>query len=165
LNVRSAYLHMLGDAASALGVVAAGVVVAATGAWVADPVVSLLIGGLILWSSWSVLAESVNVLLEAVPAGLDLAAVERAVREVPGVLGVHHLHAWSLGSGVTACSCHVVVAEQSVRAGQQVLRAVAEMLRRRFAISHTTIQVEVEGCDPDDLYCWPRPTHHEHDHR
>jgi cobalt-zinc-cadmium efflux system protein len=112
-----------------------------------------------------VLAEAVNVLLEAVPAGLDLAAVERAVREVPGVLGVHHLHVWALGSGVTACSCHVVVAEQSVRAGQQVLRSVAEVLRRRFAVAHTTIQVEVEGCDPDDLYCRPRPGQHEHDHR
>ena len=153
LNLRSAYLHMLGDAVAALGVVAAGVVVLLTGWTAADPVVSFLIGGLILWSSWGVLKESVNVLLEAVPKGLDMGALERGVREVPGVLGVHDLHVWTVGSGIVACSCHVVVAEQTVREGQQVLRAVAGLLKERFRITHTTIQIEVEGCEPDDMYC------------
>ena len=163
LNVRSAYLHMLGDALSALGVVAAGAVVALTGWAAADPAVSLLIGGLILWSSWGILNESVNVLLEAVPAGLDLAELERAVKEIPGVLGVHDLHVWTIASGMVACSCHLVVAEQSVREGQQVLRAAAGLLRERFHVSHTTIQVEVEGCDPDHLYCTLRRAD-PHDH-
>jgi cobalt-zinc-cadmium efflux system protein len=153
LNVRSAYLHMLGDAASALGVVVAGVLVALTGSSLADPVVSLLIGGLVLWSSWSVLVEATTVLLEAVPAGIDMVALERAIREKPGVLGVHDLHVWSVASGIHACSCHVLVAEQSVRSGQQVLRAVVGVLRERFGIVHTTVQVEVEDCDPDDRYC------------
>lgn len=153
LNVRSAYLHMLGDALSALGVVVAGVVVALTGRAVADPVVSLLIGALILWSSWGILRESINILLEAAPRAVDMAALERAVREAPGVLGVHDLHVWEVASGIVACSCHVVVAEQSVREGQQVLRSVADLLRGRFGVIHTTIQVEVEGCDPDEMYC------------
>jgi cobalt-zinc-cadmium efflux system protein len=153
LNVRSAYLHMLGDALSALGVVVAGVLVAATRASWADPIVSLLIGGLILWSSWGVLNEAVNVLLEASPEGMDMAAVERSLKEVPGVLGLHDLHVWTVASGMVACSCHLLVAEQSVRGGQQVLRAAAGLLRERFGITHTTIQVEVEGCEPDDLYC------------
>lgn len=85
LNVRSAYLHMLGDAVSAAGVVAAGVIVALTGASIADPLVSILIGVLILWSSWSILKESVNVLLEGIPKGLNMEAVERAISGVVGV--------------------------------------------------------------------------------
>ena len=157
LNLRSAYLHMLGDAVSALGVVGAGVLVAATGSPVADPVASFLIGGLILWSSWGVLAEAVNVLMEGTPAGLDMAALEREVRSVPGVLGVHDLHVWTVASGIVACSCHVLVAEQSVRSGQQVLRTVVGVLRGRFGVTHTTVQVEVEGCAADDMYCTLRP--------
>jgi cobalt-zinc-cadmium efflux system protein len=157
LNIRSAYLHMVGDAVSALGVVAAGVVVALTGEPLADPAVSLLIGVLILWSSWGVLGEAANVLMEAAPPGVDMRALERSVKEVPGVLGVHDLHVWTVASNLVACSCHLVVAEQSVREGQQVLRAVAALLRERFAVAHTTIQVEVEGCEPDDMYCCLRP--------
>jgi cobalt-zinc-cadmium efflux system protein len=162
LNIRSAYLHMLGDAVSALGVVAAGVVVALTGIDLADPIASLLIGGLILWSAWGVLAEAVHILLEGAPSHLDVAALEQGVRGVPGVLGVHDLHVWTVASGIIACSCHIVVSEQSARGGQQVLRAVAELLRHRFGVVHSTIQVEVEGCDPDDTYCDLRPAGHGH---
>jgi cobalt-zinc-cadmium efflux system protein len=156
LNVRSAYLHMLGDAASALGVVAAGAVVTLTGEELADPVASLLIGGLILWSSFGVLREAVDVLLEAAPSHLDVEEVARAVRGVPGVVDAHHLHVWTVGSGEVSCSCHVVVAEQSVREGQAVLRAVEGVLRERFGIVHTTIQLEPEGC-PDGADCFGPP--------
>ncbi len=153
LNVRSAYMHMLGDAVSAVGVVVAGVVVAFTGASIADPLVSILIGVLILWSSWSILKESVNVLLEAIPEGLNMEAVERAISAVVGVEAVHDLHVWTVGSGIVACSCHITVEEQSVRSGQNVLRAVAEELEHDFGITHTTIQVEAEGCEENDMYC------------
>ena len=153
LNVRSAYLHMLGDAVSAAGVVAAGVVVAFTGASIADPLVSILIGVLILWSSWTILKESVNVLLEAIPEGLNMEAVEQAISGVAGVEAVHDLHVWTVGSGIIACSCHITVEEQSVRSGQNVLRAVAEELEHDFGITHTTIQVEAEGCEENDMYC------------
>ena len=162
LNLRSAYLHMLGDAVAALGVVAAGVVVLLTGWAAADPVVSFLIGGLILWSSWGVLKESVNVLLEAAPKGLDMSALEQSVRAAPGVLGVHDLHVWTVASGIVACSCHVVVAEQSAREGQQVLRSVAGLLQERFGVTHTTIQVEVEGCEQDEMYCTLRAVDVDH---
>jgi cobalt-zinc-cadmium efflux system protein len=153
LNIRGAYLHMIGDAVSALGVVVAGILVALTGNPLADPIVSMIIGLLILVSSWGLLNESVNVLLEGVPKGLDMAALEQAVVEVPGVLGTHDLHVWTVGSGIVACSCHIVVTEQTVSSGQQVLRTVAEVLRERFRVAHTTIQVEVENCAPDELYC------------
>lgn len=166
LNIRSARVHMMGDAVSALSVVAAGVLVRFFGMPLADPVISLLIAGLILWSSWGILKEAVGVLLEGSPAGLDMPEVEGAITAVPGVIRAHDLHVWTIGSGVTACSCHIVVAEQSVRSGQQVLRAVAAELERRFHINHTTLQVEVEGCEPNDMYCVmkvsPHPPHSHH---
>ena len=163
LNVRSAYVHMLGDAVSAAGVVVAGFVVAFTGASIADPLVSILIGILILWSSWGILKESVNVLLEAIPAGMNIAEVEQTIARVRGVLAVHDLHVWTIGSGMICCSCHVMVNEQSVRGGENVLRSVNEKLKHDFGIDHTTIQVEVEGCDPNDMFCVQRiAQHHRH---
>jgi cobalt-zinc-cadmium efflux system protein len=167
LNIKSAYLHMLGDAVSALGVVVAGIAVALTRSPIADPLVSIAIGLLILASSWGILNESVNVLLEGVPKGLDMAALEEAIGEVPGVLGAHDLHVWTVGSGIIACCCHIVVTEQTVSSGQQVLRAVARVLRERFHVAHATIQVEVEGCESDELYCTLRRTgepRHGHSH-
>ncbi len=153
LNVRAAYVHMAGDALSAVAVVAAGVVVTMTGSTLADPLVSLAIAALILWSSRGVLVESVNVLLEAVPAGFDTRALDEAIREVPGVLGVHDLHVWSVSSGLVAGSCHVRVADQSARAGQGVGEAVARLMRERFHIAHPTVQVDVEDCRPGEPPC------------
>jgi len=164
LNVRSAYLHMLGDAISAAGVLVAGVIIAIGGTAIADPMVSILIGILILWSSWGILTESVNVLLEAIPKGMDMDDVERTISGVHGVLAVHDLHVWTVGSGMVCCSCHVMVNEQSVRSGENVLRAVTEELQHHFGIAHATIQVEVEGCDPDDMYCIKRASEHASDH-
>jgi cobalt-zinc-cadmium efflux system protein len=153
LNIRSAYLHMIGDALSAAAVVVAGIIVATTGSTMADPVVSLVIAALILHSTWDVFRDSVTVLLEGTPAGLDMPSVIAAIRGVRGVLDVHDLHVWTVGPGVVACSCHVVVGEQSVREGQQVLRAVILRLEEDFHIGHTTIQLEVEGCASGDMYC------------
>lgn len=161
LNVRSAYMHIMGDSISAAGVVIAGVVVAFTGASIADPVVSLLIGILILWSSWGILKESVNVLLEAIPEGMDMVEVERTIAAVRGVRTVHDLHVWTVGSGMVCCSCHIMVNEQSVRSGENVLRAVTEELEHKFGVAHTTIQVEVEGCEPNDMYCVKRVSEHD----
>ena len=160
INVRSAYLHMLGDALSACGVVAAGVIVALTGSPIADPIASLLIAGLVLASSWGILKESVTILLEGTPVGMDMALVERAIDEVEGVEGIHDLHVWTVGPGVIACSCHIVVAEQSIREGQQVLRAVIERLHADFNINHSTVQVEVAGHESNEMYCTllPRET-------
>jgi cobalt-zinc-cadmium efflux system protein len=153
LNVRSAYLHMVGDAVSAAGVVVAGIFIVMTGSTKADPVVSILIAALILASSWGILKEAINVLLEAIPKGMDMKALELTIGGVPGVLEVHDLHVWTVGSGVIACSCHVLVTEQSVRSGEQVLRTVTKELEHNFGITHTTIQLEVEGCEPNDIYC------------
>ena len=130
----------------------AGVFVVTMRGPLADPIVSVLIAGLILYSSYGVLRESATVLLEGTPAGLDMPAVIAAIKNVAGVLDVHDLHVWMVGPGVVACSCHILVAEQNVREGQQVLRAGVHDIEHRFHIKHTTVQVEVEGCDATDMY-------------
>jgi cobalt-zinc-cadmium efflux system protein len=160
MNVRSAYLHMMGDAISAFGVVIAGIIIRVTHNAVVDPIVSLLIAAFIVRSSYGVLRDSATVLLEGTPPGTDMPAVIAAIKAVSGVLDVHDLHVWMVGPGVVACSCHIVVAEQSIREGQQVVRAVVHDVEERFHITHTTVQVEVEGCAPNDMYCVkerPRP--------
>jgi cobalt-zinc-cadmium efflux system protein len=153
LNIRSVYIHMLGDAVSAAGVVVAGIVVALTKSTTADPLISFVIAALIVWSSYGILKESVNVLLEGTPAGINMGAVEECILKVSGVLNVHDLHVWTVGPGVIACSCHVMVSEQTISSGQQILKVIVEELQHRFNITHTTVQVEVEGCAPNDLYC------------
>jgi cobalt-zinc-cadmium efflux system protein len=153
INIRGAYAHMIGDAVSALGVVVAGIIVAFTKASVADPIVSFLIAALILKSSWGILTESVSILLEGTPRGMDMAGVVAAIRNVPGVLNAHDLHVWTVGPGVIACCVHVLVAEQTVREGQQILRSVVERLDHDFKINHTTVQVEVEGHESNEMYC------------
>jgi cobalt-zinc-cadmium efflux system protein len=153
INIRAAYLHLVGDALSAGGVLVAGIVIAVAGLTIADPIASFLIAGLILYSSFDVLRDSITVLLEGTPSGVDMSSVVTTIKGVPGVLDVHDLHVWMIGPGVVACSCHIVVDEQSVREGQQVLRAAVHELQHQFEINHTTIQVEVEGCAVDDMYC------------
>ena len=124
----------------------------------------LLIAALILYSSYDVFRESVTVLLEGTPAGLDMPSVIAALRGVPGVIDIHDLHVWVIGPGVLACSCHIVVGEQSVRDGQGILRAVSHELHDCFHINHTTIQVEAEHCASTDMHCTPLPRAAGHSH-
>lgn len=165
LNIRGAYMHMLGDAAASFGVVIAGITIALTGAYIADPLVSILFAALVLWSSWGILTESVHVLLEATPAGLDLAKAEQAIRGVSGVLDTHDLHVWTVASGLVASSCHIVVADQSVSSSQQIQQDVAHLLEHGFNISHSTIQVEAENCGGHEHTAHsPHGHHHGHAH-
>jgi cobalt-zinc-cadmium efflux system protein len=165
LNIRGAYLHMVGDAAASFGVVIAGIIIALTGAYIADPIVSIIFAALVLWSSWGILTESIHVLLEATPVGLDLAKVEQAIRGVTGVLDTHDLHVWTVSSGLIAGSCHIVVADQSVSNSQQIHQNVAHMLEHNFKISHSSIQVEVEDCGGHEHTIHSKHEHqHEHAH-
>lgn len=150
LNIRSAYLHMLGDAAASLGVVIAGIVIAITSWYVADPIVSIIFALLVLWSSWSIFTESIQMLLEGIPVGMELNEVEKAIRNVDGVINLHDLHVWTVSSGLIACTCHILVAEQTVSNGQKVQQKVAHLLEHNFKISHATIQIEVEDCGGHD---------------
>jgi cobalt-zinc-cadmium efflux system protein len=153
INIRAAYIHMAGDAVSALGVVVAGIIVITMKAAIADPIVSFLIAALILHSSWGILRESVSVLLEGTPEGLDMDKVEGEIKSVNGVLNCHDLHVWTVGPSAIACSVHILVAEQTIREGQQILKAVVERLAHEFQINHTTVQVAVEGLESNEMYC------------
>jgi len=155
LNIRSAVLHMLGDAASSVGIVIAALLIARTGRSFWDPAVSILIGILILWSSFGVLREAVNLLLEGTPAGIDPDEVTRAIAAIDGVIGVHHLHVWALGPSRRALSAHLIVGDVPLKSTSQLLGRVNELLHDEYAIEHTTIQFELADCPEEDPYCLP----------
>ncbi|HXH37232.1 MAG TPA: cation diffusion facilitator family transporter [Thermoanaerobaculia bacterium] len=155
LNIRGAVLHMLGDAISSAGIIAAALLIRATGALFWDPAVSIAIGVLILWSSWGILREAINLLLEGTPAGIDPDAVTRAIASLDGVDGVHHLHIWALGASRPALSCHLMVGDIPVRSTGNLLAQVNKLLEREYGIAHTTVQFEFASCDTDDPYCVP----------
>lgn len=155
LNVRGAVLHMMGDAIASAGIIVAAVLIRSTGLEFWDPVTSMLIGLLILWSSWGILREAINLLLEGTPSGIDPVAVSRAIAAVAGVNGVHHLHIWALGAARPALSCHLMVDDVPVRVTGNVLSQINELLAHDFGIAHTTIQFEFANCDENDPYCVP----------
>jgi cobalt-zinc-cadmium efflux system protein len=140
LNVVAALRHVVADLLGSAGVIVAGVLVLTTGWEAADPVVGLLIAVLVLWSSWAVLRESVGILLEATPAGIDASEVGRAMLEQPGVVGVHDLHIWTITSGFPSLSAHVTV--EPGADCHAIRRRLDALLRERFALDHTTLQVE-----------------------
>jgi len=143
LNVRGAYLHVWGDTLGSVGAISAGIVMLTTGWYLADPVVSVLIGGLILFSSWRLLRDSLGVLLETVPPHLDVSQLEEALKAVPGVAGVHDLHVWTLTSGWVALSAHCELDGQ--RDTDAILEELCGMLHHRFDIQHVTIQPELRN--------------------
>jgi cobalt-zinc-cadmium efflux system protein len=140
LNMRGAWLHVFTDALGSVGAIVGGVLIYFFGWSWADPVVSVLIGLLVLYSSWRLLKESVAVLMEGVPGAINVDDVRDAIASVPAVRGVHDLHVWSITSGLVALSAHVVV--ESANSMQPALSAIQTELSRRFAIEHATIQVE-----------------------
>lgn len=142
LNVRAAYLEVLGDALSSLGVIVAALVVIGTGVTLVDPLVSALIALFIVPRTWRLLRQAVNVLLEGTPSHLDLREIEAAMIQMPGVRRVHDLHVWTLTSGREAMSAHVVV--HDVRESERLLESLHAVLHARFGIDHTTIQLDLE---------------------
>lgn len=140
LNVRGAFLHILGDLLGSVAAVLAGALVLWKGWYWADPLISLLISGLIVLNSWRLVAEAVNILLEVAPAHVDGMAVEQALREVSGVQGIHDLHIWTITSGRHAVTAHVVVREP--HESRRILREIQSLLAERFQLTHSTIQIE-----------------------
>ncbi len=143
LNAEAAYRHVLADLGGSLGVVAAALVILATGWVYADPLVSVVIGVLILVSSWTVLRDSLRILLEATPAGIDAREVAERIRRRPGVVDVHDLHIWTITSGFPALSAHVLVREHADCHLHR--REIEELLATQFGIEHTTLQVDHEA--------------------
>jgi len=153
LNLRSVFIHNLGDAASSLGLIVASLLIRFTGLFWIDPAIGMAIGAGILWSSWGILKETVNILLEGLPKGMTLKDVASAVLSVPGVQEVHDMHIWSLGSRMRALSCHVRIRDMNVSETETLRQQINSILEHMFRIDHTTIQFE-----PAPIKSGPRPT-------
>lgn len=147
LNVRTAFIHTAADALSTAGIVLGGFLIQRTGLTQIDPLLSVLIGGLILWSSVGVIREALNILLEGLPRGLKLETVIAALLRIPGVEDVHDVHIWSLGSHTHAMSCHVAIADIPPSESQEILKRINHLLEKEFHINHTTIQFEHAVCE------------------
>jgi cobalt-zinc-cadmium efflux system protein len=150
LNVRGAWLHILGDALGSVGAITAGVLMSVYGWYAADPLFSALIAVLIIWSSWNLIREATNVLLEGTPAHINLAAVEEVIRATDGVEDVHDLHVWTITSGREALSAHVVHAETI--SPPEVLRTLRAKLHDRFGVDHLTIQMETADFEDETFH-------------
>jgi len=158
VNIRGAFVHMIGDAVSSAGIIAAALLIRATGTSQWDAIISMFIGLLILWSSYGVLKESVNLLLEGTPTGLDPEDVTRSLAKIEGIHGVHHLHIWALGPSSPALSCHLMVGDVPLASTARILDEVNDVLAHDYRIAHTTIQFELKECDVNDPYCVPFTT-------
>jgi cobalt-zinc-cadmium efflux system protein len=157
LNVRSAFLHVLGDALASVGVIVAGVIIVFTGWTMVDPLVSMLIGIIILVGSGNVLRRALHILIEGVPRGLTATEVGEAMQELPAVSKVHDLHVWTVSPGYVSLSAHVVLDDQSLSEAQSVMESLKEVLAERFGIDHTTIQFECESCEEGAIICQYEP--------
>ncbi len=165
LNIRAAFVHMLGDAVSSVGIIAGAVAIHFTGLAVIDPVLSVLIGILIVWTAWDIIQESLNVLLEGLPRGMELNEVTGDMRKIDGVIDVHDLHIWSLGSSAHALSCHVLIEDMPPSESNAILQRINDVLCK-YEIHHTTVQFEHTKCALSDAPCTILVTaqHHEHEH-
>jgi cobalt-zinc-cadmium efflux system protein len=162
LNLRSAFVHLAGDALSTLGAILAGIGIALTGWQRLDPLVSIFMGLLIVWSAWGIVRESVDILLESTPRGLDVEALVRDVRAVPGVRGLHDLHVWSLTQSMRALSAHILTDDVPISEGAAIQRRINELLNHQYGIAHAALQLECAGCEPDLLYCDMTQNNHAH---
>jgi len=150
LNMRGAWLHIIGDALGSLGAIIAGTLIALFGWNTADPIISILIGLLIVWSSWHLMRDATNILLEGTPAHINLAAVEDAILETEGVSNVHDLHIWTITSGREALSAHVIHAYSISQ--PNLLKELRTKLHDRFGVDHLTIQMETADFEDEAFH-------------
>jgi len=162
VNIRAAWMHMLGDALGSVAIIIGAFIIHATGWYVVDPILSIIIGALIVWSAWDIIHESLNTLLEGTPRGITSGAVAESLRSVPGVIDVHDLHVWSLGSSTHALSCHAMIEDMPPSESDRILRHVNDVLSRDFQIHHTTIQFEHKRCAIAASGCTMDPHGQEH---
>lgn len=168
VNIRGAFIHMLGDTLSTAAVIVGGLAIALTGIQWVDPLLSLLIAVLIFWSSLSIMRETLNILLEGAPDDLSLTDIRDAMQVVPGVCGIHDLHVWCLGSHLNALACHVTILDIPPSESRRILADINHRLNESFNIQHTTIQFEMrddagcaveDGCLPTDEAMTAAHTH------
>lgn len=168
INVRSAFIHMLGDLLGAAAILIGGVVMRFTGWLRLDPILSILIAALIVWTAWDIIHESLNILLEGLPRGIELTTVQDAMKQVSGVLDVHDLHIWSIGSSSHALSCHVLIEDVPPSASNRILHDLNHILLDKFRICHSTVQFEHVNCAVSEIGCVipvdAEAGHHHHHH-
>jgi cobalt-zinc-cadmium efflux system protein len=140
VNLRSAYLHVLGDALGSVGAILAGAIMLLFDWYWADPIISILVALLILKSAWGIISHTVHILMEGTPAGIDTQSVREELESIPGVRNIHDLHIWTITSGMNSLSCHILIKDEED--GQAILQEAINILEEKFHISHTTIQVE-----------------------
>jgi cobalt-zinc-cadmium efflux system protein len=153
LNLRSVFIHLMGDVLSTIGAVIAGVVIYFVHANWLDPFVSVLIGFLILWNAWGIMRETVGILLESTPRDVDVSVMVRDLLQINGVLGVHDLHVWSLTQNLRTMSAHILTDDLSISVGAEIQRQINDLVSHRYNIAHATLQLECVDCEPDSLYC------------
>ena len=164
LNLRSAFIHMIGDVAATLGAVVAGILIYFTHANWLDPFISVLIGFLILYSAWGILRETVDILLESTPRDVDMSAMVRDMLEVKGVIGIHDLHVWSITQGLRTMSAHILTEDVAISVGTDIQHQLSELLFQRYNVGHAALQLECVDCEPDSLYCDINGVVHHHEH-
>jgi cobalt-zinc-cadmium efflux system protein len=164
LNVKSAYVHMLGDLLGVIAIIAGGIVIHFTGLQQIDTILSLVIAALIIWTAWDIIKESLNILLEGLPRGIELKSVESALAGVEGVLDVHDLHIWSIGSSSSALSCHVLIDDVPPSASECILLKINQTLLDKFHIHHSTVQFEHVQCAVSVHGCVIPAGDHQHHH-
>ncbi len=152
INIRAAFWHVIGDTVSSVGVIIAGIIIYFTGWYIADPILAVVIGVVILWGAVRIVRDSVDILLESAPKHIEVEKVIAAVKGIPGVEDLHEVHVWTLTSGVYALSAHLSVTDRMVSQSAAILTKVNERLERDFRITHTTLQLECESC-PTGLVC------------
>jgi cobalt-zinc-cadmium efflux system protein len=153
LNLRSAFLHLMGDVLSTLGAVIAGVIILFTNWNWLDPLVSVLIGILILYNAWGIIRQTINILLESTPENVDIQNLVKDIRQVDGVHDIHDLHVWSINENLRMLSAHVVTNNISISEGAVIQQKVNELLAHEYNIQHATLQLECEACHDMLLYC------------
>jgi cobalt-zinc-cadmium efflux system protein len=163
LNIRSAFLHVAGDALASVGVIFGGAIIYFSGWFWVDPAISVAIALIIVFGAWRVIREAVNIFLEASPGHLNVDEMVLAMMGVPGVKDVHDLHVWSITPQMHALSCHVLIDDLSVSQGANIVGRLNELLSSKFNIEHSTVQLECVECDPNSLYCSLTP-HVEEEH-
>lgn len=150
INVKAAYLHVFYDAVSSIGVIVGGTIAIVTQYYAIDPIIAFIIAGLIAKGAIRILRESIHILLEGAPSGVDLKKITAEIKNVDGVLDIHDLHVWTISSGINASSGHVIVKDQMVSESARIIDEIDKILRMKFNVSHTTIQIE-SGKDTVDI--------------
>lgn len=160
LNLRSAFLHLMGDVMSTLGAVIAGIIIFFTDwSWL-DPLVSVLIGGFILWNAWGILRQSIHILLESTPESIDLKSMVDDLLKVDGVHGVHDLHVWSISQNLRMLSAHILTEDVPISVGASIQKGINEVLAQKYGVRHATLQFECQGCESNILFCEINEHHH-----